>query len=80
MTETGSPDNITLCKQYTECVSELGDFATHFFFLVRQHWGPEAAIAVLLTTLKHFSVQCSRGLEHNVLFAVEAFYKHGEQF
>ena len=28
-----------LCLLSTGCVSESGDFATLFFFLVRQHWG-----------------------------------------
>ena len=37
--------NMTRCKRnsaicnYTGCVSESGDFATLFFFLVRQNWG-----------------------------------------
>jgi len=39
---------------YTGCVSESGDFATLFFFLFGKT-GADAAIAILLPTLKHFS-------------------------
>ena len=40
----------------------------------------DAAIAILLPTLKRFSLQWSRGLEHNVFFALKVFYKNGGSF
>jgi hypothetical protein len=44
--------NVTLV--YTGCVSELGNFATQFISWFGNN-GAEAAIAILLTSLKHFS-------------------------
>jgi hypothetical protein len=66
---------------YTGCASESGDFAKQFFFLfgnTGKGGGRKPLIAILLTTSNHYSYNGSRGLEHKVLFAVKAFYKHDE--
>jgi len=51
--------------RHTGCVSESGDFAT-LFLGVRQHWGG-CRYRRFAANFKAFSLQWSRGLEHNVL-------------
>jgi hypothetical protein len=59
----------------------IGPFCNTVSFLVRQHWGDRSRYRYSADNFKAFLVATRAGeQEHDVLFAVKAFYKHGEQF
>jgi len=60
-------------------VSESGDFAT-LFFLVRQHGGAEAAIAILLPTLKRFSCNVAVDWSTTCFCCERVLQKNGDSF
>jgi len=61
----------------TGYVSESGDFAKLFFWF--DNTGADAAITILLPTLKHFS--CNGAVDWSTMcFAVKSFYKDGDNF
>jgi hypothetical protein len=61
------------------CVSESGDFATLFFFWFG-NTGPDAAIAILLPTLKRFSCNGAMDWSTKCFCCESVLPKNGEIF
>jgi len=65
--------------EYTGCVSESGNFAT-LLFSCFGNTGADAAIAILLPTLKRFICSGAVDWSTKCFFSVKVFYKNGDSF